>query len=138
MPEGIPYASSNVVAGTGLDLNYLGQKAYAYSGAVGVPNSQTKLLSFQTGNKIISGRMYTGYCQDVTVAAVTDDIVFEVKLNGVLIAARYTDTAKEAGTINMIYFTMIIPPYTSVEVLATNISSSTERDMCAIFTGNIE
>ena len=82
--------------------------------------------------------MYTGYCQDVTVAAVADDIVFEVKLNGVLIAARYTDTAKEAGTINMIYFTMIIPPYTLVEVFATNISSSTDRDMCAIFTGTME
>jgi len=135
MPEGIPYASSNVIAGTGLDLNYLGQKAYAYSGAVGVPNSETKLLSFQTGNKIISGRMYTGYCSPTSV---TDDIAFEVKLNGVLISARYTDTSKEANTINMIYFTMIIPPYTLVEVTATNISSATERDMCAIFTGNIE
>jgi len=138
MPEGVGYASSNVVAGTGLDLNYVGNRVYAYSGAVGVPNSQTYLLKFQTGNKLISGRMYTGYCQDVTVAAVADDIVFEVKLNGVLIAARYTDTAKEAGTINMIYFTMIIPPYTLVEVFATNISSSTDRDMCAIFTGTME
>jgi hypothetical protein len=133
MPEGIPYASSNVIAGTGLDLNYVGKKAYAYSGAVGVA-STTKLLSFKTGNKIISGRMYTGYCSPTHI---TDDMSFEVKLNGVLISARYADTSKEANTINMIYYTMIIPPYSLVEVFSTNISSGTERDMCAIFTGKI-
>jgi len=135
MPEGIPYASSNVIAGTGLDLNYVGDKVFAYSGAVEVPNSQTKLLNFQTGNKIISGRMYTGYC---SASNVTDDMTFEIKLNGQLISARYTDTSKEGNTHNMIYFTMIIPPYSLVEVFSTNASSSTGRGVCAIFTGSME
>ena len=108
--------------------------AYAYSGAVEVSNSDTDLLSFTTGNFTFVGRIYTGYCSQSNIV---DDMSFGVFLNGALISARYTDTSKEGNTHNMIYHTIIIPPYTEVLVQSRNQSSATGRDMCCVMTGEL-
>jgi len=113
-----------------LTANY----GYAYSGAVAVSNSATDLLQFRTGNFTFVGRIYTGYCSQSNVL---DDMTFGIFLNEALISARYLDTSKESNIYNMIYHTIVIPPYTEVLVQCTNVSSSTARDMGCIMTGRI-
>jgi len=115
-------------------LEVIGDLAYAYSGPVGVGSGNVTMLSFTTGNYTFIGRIYTGYCSQ---SAITDDMSFGVFLNGGLISARYLDTSKEANVINMIYHTIVIPPYTEVRVACSNISSQTDRDMACIMTGEI-
>jgi len=108
--------------------------AYAYSGAVGVA-AETTVLQFTTNSEYIVGRLYTGYC---TPTNVTDDMTFQTKLNGSLIAARYMDTSKETQKgDSLTYFDIIIPPFSTVLVLSSNISSMSARDMCSIFTGEV-
>jgi len=120
-------------AGTGLGLRYIGQHAYAYSGAVGVASS-TVLIDSTSGSGIIIGRIYTGYCSPSNIV---DDMTFEIKLNDELISARYLDTSKEKDYNQLAYITIVIPPVTRVVVTSTNISSGTERDMCCLITGTV-
>jgi len=131
---GGPVGVANSFTGVAEQLEIAGNFAYAYSGAVEVPNSATDLLSFTTGNFTFVGRIYTGYCSQTLIV---DDMTFGVFLNGALISARILDTSKEASYNQLQYFTIIIPPYTEVLVQCTNVSSPTGRDMCAIMTGEI-
>ena len=113
MPEGVGYSGSNVVAGAGLGLNYVGNHVYAYSGEVSVNNTETSLLLFTTGNETIVGRMRPCY-----LASGGDDYEFRIKFNDILIA--YTKTKSEADILAQKYFEIIIPPYTQVEVTGKN------------------
>jgi len=122
------------VVQTGLGIRYVGEFAYAYSGAVGVPNSSTVLIDTTSGSGIIVGRIYTGYCSPSNIV---DDMTFEIKLNGELVSARYLDTSKEKDYNQLAYITIVIPPITRVVVTSTNVSSSTERDMCCLITGRV-
>ena len=51
MPEGVGYGPQNT-ASTGLNLNYIGDYAYAYSGAISCSDSEKELLNFTTGSEV--------------------------------------------------------------------------------------
>ena len=130
MPEGIPYASANVVAGAGLGLNYIGTHVYAYSGEVSVDNNETSLLLFTTGNETIVGIMRPCYLQSTG-----DDYEYRIKFNDILIA--YTKATSEATIPAQKYFEIIIPPYTKVEVTGDNTESSSSANIGALITGKL-
>jgi hypothetical protein len=131
MPEGIPYASSNVTAGVGLELNYLGRHCFAYSGWVPVGSSNVNLLEFTTGNNYIIAEF-----QFSSAAAHTDNFQYQVKLNDtgtfsyiVTDAAQYTDPD--------LPIRIVIPPYTNVKAMAKNLSSGTEYGQNVVMTGKL-
>ena len=55
MPETDTIPVSASVASTGLGIRYIGDWAFALSGIIGVTNSETTLLEFNSGAGLISG-----------------------------------------------------------------------------------
>jgi hypothetical protein len=130
MPEGIPYASSNVVAGAGLELNYVGNHVYGYSGGLAASTSSQTALSFTTGNEVIVGEMQ----YNVPVRFLSDGQgksgVCEIKMNGLLIANLSGDNASRDSPTSET-MKIIIPPYTLVVM---NVISGTDSadHLCSV------
>ena len=115
MPEGIPYASSNVVAGAGLELNYVGNHVYGYSGGLAASSTAQTALNFTTGNEVIVGEIQ----YNVPVRFLNDGTgksgVCQINLNSIVIAQLSGDNAsRDAPTTETMK--IIIPPYTVVEI----------------------
>tara|TARA_R100001086_G_C11769179_1_gene240416 strand:+ start:418 stop:828 length:411 start_codon:yes stop_codon:yes gene_type:complete len=134
MPEGIPYASTNVVAGAGLDLNYLGSHCFAYSGTFeSVDGSQT-MLSFQTGNDYIKGLFTFNGPVRIAGASAGGSAVYQIKFNGVVVALGKV----ESSDVPVQGFQeVIIPPYTVVEFTSRCDEDTANELITAIFTGKL-
>jgi hypothetical protein len=133
MPEGIGYSGSNVVAGTGLELNYIGNHCYAYSGAVdtGAENVKITALNFTSGNGYIMSSFQ--FHNNQTTG---DDIHFELTLNGVVvfgISMQYSGTDKLENPPTAI----LIPPYTNVQVTVANATQAAARETLTTMTGKV-
>jgi len=138
MPEGIPYASSNVIAGAGLELNYVGDYVYAYSGTIQATQSEDTSLEFTTGNKLIVGSMTVsgGIENNGGGVAVGTVSAFTLTLNGVEIARVKTSTAGTSpDNPSLENFPLVIPPYTLVKV--TVFSSSTDGKTSTLIIGKV-
>ena len=131
MPEGIPYASTNVVAGAGLDLNYVGIHCFAYSGEISVNNSEVTLLEFTTSNDVIFGE-----CQNGFVADSGDNMLFKLYLNGIIVFGYAAPSASETSTPYGNY-EIVLPPNTNVKMTAENVGSSSSRPIVGKFVGRI-
>jgi hypothetical protein len=132
MPEGIPYASSNVIAGVGKDLNYVGEYCFAYSGAVQDAASSaasTVCLDFVTGNETIRGKL-----QFETDAFVSQVFYLDVQFNGISIFHAIWDHSPDK-TLMQSPLRLIIPPYTNVKVL-WGLTNDTKNGY-ATFTGKL-
>jgi hypothetical protein len=135
MPEGIPYASTNVVAGAGLELNYVGNHVFAFSGGIITlaGNADATMLDMVTGSEYIVGDF-------VFFAAVDPNLTggvktqFKLTLNGVKVAEVDADTSQE-DMQTYIRFPIIIPPYTNVKVV--NEASGDGFATYATFSGKV-
>ena len=130
MPEGIPYASTNVIAGVGKDLNYVGKHCYAYSGVISVDNNENTLLEFTTGNETIKCLVDFNYPINVS-----DDYLYQVYMNGLVVYAfvagsGHTDLEGWPSTL-------IIPPYTKMKLTAKNIADTSANNQVVILTGRL-
>jgi len=135
MPEGVGYASSNVTAGTGLELNYVGDLVFAYSGIVDVGAVQSQeynLLDFTTGNRTIRALF-----QPVSFepANVTYDFQWKVYFNNVLVYAFIVESGHDYTPYQEI--DLIVPPLTGILITAQNPQASAGYDLGAVFTGKI-
>ena len=128
MPEGVGYASSNVVAGTGLELNYVGNHCFAYSGVVSVDDTQTDLLNFQTGNKTIRAII-------IFNSVTTDKLYLHKILFNEIIVQEYF--AFDSGGRRGVIFDMIIPPYTSVRCTSENDEDNASKDQIVSLAGKL-
>jgi hypothetical protein len=132
MPEGVGYASSNVIAGVGKDLNYVGKHCYAYSGSIQDAASDAPdsvMLDFATGNETIKGKLQfesDSFAQQV--------YYLKVELNGIPIMNVIWDASPDIeGSLFPLH--MIIPPYTTVKV-SWGLSNDTKNGY-ATFTGKL-
>jgi len=138
MPEGIPYAGSNVVASAGLELNYVGDHCYAYSGLQSIATSSQTLLSFQTGNNTIEAEIYcTGPLKfsDPATGNITN---FKLSINGVavhLLGNRTANTAYTNPLTNTIK--VILPPYTNVLIESDSSATDATQFSAASLTGRV-
>ena len=135
MPEGIPYASSNVVAGTGLELNYVGSHCFAYSGLFPATTSSQTVLDFKTGSETIEGTFYTNAAVDDDSGATTG-VWSEIKLNGISIAILKTGN-NNIDSPTTVWLPVIIPPYTHVVITLDGDSSEADSYCSVTFTGRI-
>jgi len=118
MPEGVGYSGSNVVAGTGLALNYVGDFVYAYSGQVSLTSAgDTTMLSFTTGKSVIRGMVQSGH--DTTQMSGAQSLQTIIKFNGIIVydhltlySSADTQTADLGSPIEL-----VIPPFTEVKVI---------------------
>jgi len=127
MPEGIPYSSSNVTAGTGLELNYLGRHCFAYSGSFN-PGSGETYLDFTTGSGYIVGIVEIN--ADYAGTGGTN-LQVEISLNGIdVVVERDVGNDYVPGDTE---FKLIIPPYTNVKVDISGASAPANAN----FTGRV-
>jgi len=118
-------------AGTGSNLNYIGNHVYANSGIIGVDQNTTTMLSFNTGSGYIVAKI-----QVDNSSGSNDDIKYFIKFNSETISSWYFSTAGNHNEpMNPVY--VIIPADTRVEVSAANQQSTSERNHTAIVTGRV-
>jgi len=115
MPEGKGYGAQDT-ASVGLNLNVIGNHAYAYSGNIGTENTQslTDMLNFTTGNYYLVGNWTV--CGAVNVSGDSDTggiDQFYLSFNGVTIQSLKTDTQQEDSP-TLYTIPILIPPYTHV------------------------
>jgi len=129
MPEGVGYGPQNT-ASTGLNLNVIGNHAYAFTGEVNSTQSGNTVIDF------ISGSFYfVGNFNVLTTDISGDDMVMVLSFNGVTILSQnypsqfYRSIDATVG--------LIIPPYTEVKVTFTNPTSATNRTYSMGITGRI-
>jgi len=136
MPEGVGYASSNVVAGAGLDLNYVENRVFAYSGLQAATTAVKTYLEFQTGAKTIVGTLQVNSPVDDDDPTVGVASSSEVLVNGVKIALLKTDSDKEqmpaSNTLDV-----VLPPYTNFSVTMLDSANQADRYGSMTFTGKV-
>jgi len=138
MPKGIPYASSNVVAGAGLELNYIGDHCYAYSGLQSISSSSQILLSFQTGNTTIVADIYCSGPLQFSNPAAGDKSNFQISINGVAVhllgsrAANTDYTNPLPATVKV-----ILPPYTNLLIEVDSNSTAADQFTASSLVGRV-
>jgi len=117
-------------SGTGSSITYVGDYAYAHSGVVSVTDASTALVDFTTGNEIIDSivQFYYGELSG-------DNMRYSVKMNGETIISYEVSEAASAAQYPDPQIYLIIPPYTHVQLLAENESSSSGRAQLATLRG---
>jgi len=133
MPEGVGYGPQNT-ASTGLNLNVIGDHAYANSGTFGATTSEQTAFDFTTGSYLFVGKIQLNtfiQISNVTVKQAGCKITF----NGVTVALLTSFDAEDSSSSQT--QKLIIPPYTEVKV--TVISSTTAASSLAtlVMTGRI-
>jgi len=117
-------------AGTGSSLNYIGDHAYMYTGAVSVGTSETTVAQFGT-----SGNTYlVGSWQPQILTNTTDDILFQLYFNDQVIALVVQTSTKDYSPFEEIE--IIIPSETRVKITGQNLGSGS-KDVGSIITGRV-
>jgi len=132
MPEGVDYASANVTAGTGLELNYIQDKCFAYSGAIGVPNSETTLIDTQSGSGVIDAIIQVSYGTPDS-----DNMQYKIYFNEIIVMQFSMSGAVDQGNWQTMLYHFVIPPYTNIKITAQNTTAVTERIQTATLTGKV-
>jgi len=130
-PEALAPEAS--VARTGLGLRYIGQWAYAFSGPVPTDNSETTLLSFQSGSGVFVGSYYPMF---MTGLAQSRNYTFTVKFNALTVLIRVF-TQIDSFENNPGEIKIIIPPQTEVLITALNIADTESHNMGAKLVGRV-
>ena len=134
MPEGVDYFASNVTAGTGLGLNYIGNHCYAISGSIsvaGASSANTTLLDFSTGSEYLTADL-----QGFSTERGSAQLYLNVKFNSQdILKTEFDDAGSASGLLDM-PIKLIIPPYTHVECLV-GIETGATKHWSLIMTGRV-
>jgi len=119
------------VVQTGLAIRYVGDFAYAYSGAVDCDNNETDLINSTSGAGIIVAELNFNYLE-----IATEDFTFTTYLNGLVIYAYTKDSTKDASPGNW-FPKLTIPPRSQVRITAKNVTDTEARQMAVGITGQV-
>ncbi len=119
-----------IFSGPNKGLSIVGDYCYCYSGLIQVTTA-SELLSFTTGKDLILAKFQFTMGEDTT-----DNIVWEISLNGNVISGSLLESAQSGNPLQPLYITL--PPFSFVEVNATNFSGTpTQRKCYAIVQGRV-
>jgi len=137
MPEGIPYASSNVVAGTGLELNYIGKHCYAYSGTFAANTTAATALKFTTGNQYIVGEFQLNAAVNTTNPALGTRTLGIIAFNSITVSIIKGTFSNPSSAPSSAKQKVIIPPYTQVTVTIDASADESAQFATVTFSGKI-
>jgi len=129
MPEGVGYGSQ-YTASTGLGLNYIGNRVYAFSGSIAVDATEKDLLNFTTGKGAILCNIQFNYIQ-----VTSEDFLYKVYLNDILVQGYSVSHSNLEAQSTVI--PLIIPPFTTVKLTAQNTTDNNARNQLVTLTGKI-
>jgi hypothetical protein len=136
MPEGVGYGS-NIVVGTGLELNYIGKHCYAYSGKFATNTTAFQVLSFTSGKGYIVGHMQLNGGVDDDNPADSTINTADIQFNGNTVALIRAGTATSDDSPMTVSQRLIIPPFTQVVVIVDSNVTQADRYFSVVFTGRI-
>jgi len=131
MPEGVGYGPQDS-ASAGPSIRYVGNFAYVQSGIVSVTDASTTLADFTTGSEVIDAIIQFYYAE-----LSGDNMRYTVKMNGEIITTYEVSESTSGATYMDPQIYLILPPFTRVELLAENESSSTGRNQTATMKGTV-
>jgi len=132
MPEGVGYGPQ-FTASTGLNLNYIGDHCYAYSGISSTSTTPSEVLSFTSGKGYIVGKMQlNGGVDDDNPAESTINSA-NILFNGVSVAIISTEISAPHSVLQR----LVIPPLTIVSVIVDSNVTQADRWFSVVFTGRI-
>jgi hypothetical protein len=123
-------------AGVGTSLNYVGDFAYAYSGAADAASSSDTRLKFSTGNEIIVGKITGNGACDATSLGDGNITSFTIQVNGETVSVMKVDTSTEDSPMTAVN-NLILAPYSEVTVLSQSDGAGTDRVTTVLFTGRV-
>jgi len=135
MPEGIPYASSNVIAGAGLELNYIGQHCNAMSGNMVATTASQIALSFTTGSEYIVGEFqFNGFLQIDDVSVRQGSI--KISVNNVVVSNLIGGDAvlRAPGSVTQ---KILLAPYTVVKCEVVAAADDADNFATVTFIGKL-
>jgi len=134
MPKGVGYGS-NIVAGTGLELNVVGNFAYGYSGQItAFSGTDGVAFDFTTGSYIFLGKFHLSF--DKTGLGAGESFGYTIKFNGNIIARLETEHQANQPTQTM-WLDLMIPAFTHVEIIFDSDDASEAFKLCGLLTGKI-
>lgn len=136
MPEGVGYSGSNSVAGAGLELNYIGNHCYAFSGEYGSSTTSQATLEFATGKEYIIFKAYFTGPLKYSDPNTGREANWQVSLNGIVIANIHTDTT-EADITAQGELEFLVPPFTNVLIEVDANDTDAEYTNCVVLTGTL-
>jgi len=113
-------------------IRYVSKFAYALSGAIGVPNSETTLLNSTTGAGVWDAIVQVSYGTPDS-----DNMQYKIYFNEVIVMQFSMSGAVDQGNWQTMLYHFIIPPLTQVKVTAQNTTSVSERIQTASITGRV-
>ena len=129
---GPPVGSWAGASGTGTGLNYVGDHAFAYSGAISVDDNETVILGpFATGREYVVGHIQLNIVQDTP-----DDYFYRIKINSELVTG-YLSIGAQQGTDANNALQVLIAPYSTVEITAQNVSDDSSNSIVATVIGRV-
>jgi len=107
---------------------------YAFSGFIGVTNTETTLLEFSTPKGVIEACVHFNYVAEAGGGA-GEDYFYRVYFNNIEIQGYLVNSAATANDRNPLK--LIIPPLTLVKCTADNTTDGTSRDQCVSISGRL-
>jgi len=132
MPHEYSGPSTSVVSPSSSSIRYISEFAYALSGAVGVPNSETILLDTITGAGVLDAIIQCSYGPPES-----DNMQYKIYFNDIIVMQFSISGAVDSGNWQSMLYHFIIPPLTKIKITAQNTTSVTERIQTASITGRV-
>ena len=120
-------------SGTGSTLQYIGEHAYANSGAVDITNANETMLDFTTA----SSSYVVAKLQIGSEAGSGDDMLFSVLFNGEIIMNEFVSGTYHEYPDFGAPLRIVIAPETRVTIKGNNQTGATIRKCYAVITGRV-
>ena len=128
---GNPVGGANP-AGTGTNLNHIGELVYAYSGDVSVDGSATTMVKLQTQGSYVVGTVQVGSSESGN-----DDIELILLLNNENIIVQSFSNTFSTSIQGYNELEILIPPFSLME-LTLKVAGGTPPTICqAMFQGRV-
>ena len=123
-------------AGTGTSLNIIGDHAYAIANVQGATDDSDIQLKFNTGSYYFVGRWTVNGAARAAAPDNGNVTVWTLSMNGTNAIVMKTDTRDEDMPSTQ-YNDIIIPPYTSIEIVSQSNSDEATNLQSCLITGRI-
>jgi len=126
-------SSQPVVTPDALNFTPDNLRCYTYGGPFSLKTSGQTIMKFSTNSETIVGWLFVsgGVIPGSSSGGIT---TFEIKLNGITTIWLKTETAQEDSPLNT-KVKLILPPFTSVEVISDSDATNTTIFTTSAFTG---
>jgi len=123
--------TSQTVTGDTLQFTDDNKHCFGYGGLIDVINAEKTLLTFNTNSEYIDSKLSIS-----NTSGSGDDFRYFIYFNDVAVLSYYAGTSDVFNQFSMPQY-LIVPPFTTVKITATNISSGSARSHSCIFTGKV-